>query len=83
MMAYKALCRFRDLEDRHLYDAGDEFPHDGRGISPARIAELSGDKNKAGFALIEADGNAGMETETPKPAAKARQRAAKTAKKEK
>lgn len=54
MMAYKALCRFRDLEDRHLYDAGDEFPHDGRGIAPARIAELSGNLNKAGKALIYA-----------------------------
>ena len=62
MMVYKALCRFRDLEDRHLYDAGDEFPHDGRGIDPARIAELSGSLNKAGKALIFAVSTAVEET---------------------
>ena len=62
MMAYKALCRFRDLEDGHLYDAGDEFPHDGRGIDPARIAELSGSLNKAGKALIFAASTAMEET---------------------
>ena len=80
-MMYKAKCRFRDLEDGHLYEAGEKFPHDGRGISPARIAELSGDKNKAGFALIEADKNA--DSETPKPAAKTRQKAPKAPKNEK
>ena len=75
MMLYKALCRFRDLEDRHLYNAGDEFPHDGRGISPARIAALSTNANKAGFALIEAVPVKDEETHADQP--KPRQRGRK------
>lgn len=51
---YKSIVRWRDLEDKHLYEAGDAFPHDGREISEDRIAELSGTQNKAGFALIQA-----------------------------
>ena len=49
---YESIARWRDLEDGYLYNVGDKFPHDGREISPARIAELSGTQNKAGFALI-------------------------------
>lgn len=49
-----SLRRWRDLTDGHLYAPGDPFPHDGRAVSPARIAELSGNANKAKMALIEA-----------------------------
>ena len=49
----KSIARWRDLEDNHLYNEGDPFPHDGREISPERIEELSSVRNKAGFALIE------------------------------
>ena len=49
---YESIVTWRDLEDNHLYATGDKYPHDGRKISPARIAELSGTQNKAGFALI-------------------------------
>ena len=72
---YKSTVRWRDLEDKHLYEAGDAFPHDGREISEDRIAELSGTQNKAGFALIQAVDVADEEkpvekTEAPKKAVK-------------
>lgn len=68
---YKSIVRWRDLEDKHLYEAGDAFPHDGRDIPPERIAELSGTQNKAGFALIEAvhvpdEGNPIQKAKTPR-----------------
>lgn len=68
-MMYRALIRFRDREDGHLYDAGEAFPHDGRGIDPARIAELSSDQNNAHTALIEAVPDEGkeMRAEAEKP----------------
>lgn len=53
-MMYKALRQWRDLTDDHLYSAGDAYPHDGREIEPARIAELTGNQNNARMALIEA-----------------------------
>lgn len=53
-MGYKSIADWRDLTDGHLYANGDVFPHDGRVIPEARIAELSGPQNKAGFALIKA-----------------------------
>lgn len=53
-MKYKSTARWRDLEDKHLYEKGDEFPHDGREIPDERIAYLMGTQNKAGFATIEA-----------------------------
>lgn len=49
---YKSIATWCDLEDNHLYRDGEKYPHDGREISPERIAELSGTQNKAGFALI-------------------------------
>ena len=49
-----SIARWRDLEDGHLYNPGDAFPHDGREISEERYAELSDTRNKAGFALIKA-----------------------------
>lgn len=75
-MTYKANCQFRDLTDRHLYNAGDIFPHDGREINPARIEELSTDNNKAHAALITAFPDPAVETPTTKK--KPRRRAAKT-----
>ena len=51
----KSIRVWRDLEDGHLYQPGDDFPHDGRVITKERIAELAGTQNKAGFALIKAD----------------------------
>lgn len=53
-MSYESIARWRDLEDGHLYQVGDPFPHDGRGISKERIAELISTQNKAGFAVIKA-----------------------------
>ena len=47
-----SITEWRDLEDGHLYNKGDEYPHDGRRVSDERLAELSGTQNKAGFALI-------------------------------
>jgi hypothetical protein len=50
---YISLRQWRDLTDGHLYAPGDPFPHDGRAIAPARIAELESGANKAKMALIE------------------------------
>lgn len=53
-MKYESIARWRDLEDDHLYNAGDEFPHDGRDVSDDRIEALASTQNKAGFAVIKA-----------------------------
>lgn len=53
-MMYESIREWRDLEDNHLYHAGDKFPHDGREVPAGRIAALCGTQNKAGFALIKA-----------------------------
>lgn len=60
-MMYKALRQWRDLEDDHIYNAGDAFPHDGREVAPARLAALSTDANKAHLRLIEAMEEQGKE----------------------
>ena len=54
MPKYKSITQWRDLEDNHLYRNGEEYPHDGREVSEARIATLMSPQNKAGFAVIEA-----------------------------
>lgn len=51
-MMYKAVCTWRDLQDRHLYNAGDVFPFDGREIAPERIERLLSSKNTASKPLI-------------------------------
>ena len=50
---YKAVCVFRDLTDNHLYQAGDVFPHDGRGSEEERVNTLINGHNKANKPLIE------------------------------
>lgn len=49
---YRALIRFRDLTDGHLYEAGEAFPHDGRDVPPERIDVLLSGKNAASQPLI-------------------------------
>ena len=51
-MMYKAICVFRDLQDGHLYNADEPFPHDGREISPGRLEDLLTGKNAAKRPLI-------------------------------
>lgn len=51
---YESIREWRDLEDNHLYHAGERFPHDGRNVPTERIAALCSTQNKAGFALIKA-----------------------------
>lgn len=81
-MMYISLRQWRDLSDGHLYAAGDAFPHDGREISPARLAELTSTANKARERLIEAipaeneDSPVQEEKATQKPA-RGRKKAAK------
>lgn len=65
---YKSIATWIDLEDNHLYRTGERFPHDGREISPERIAELSGTQNKAGFALIRPLAIPNRETSADEPA---------------
>lgn len=55
---------FRDLEDGHLYQTGDPFPHDGRVIPEDRIKSLLSGKNAVLKALICEDIQ--IPTETPK-----------------
>lgn len=51
---YKVIKYFTDLQDNgHPYHVGDVYPREGLSVSEARIAELSGSKNKQGVALIE------------------------------
>lgn len=50
---YKAIVRFKDLQNSQMYEVGDEFPHDGTKVSAERIAELMSDKNKSRRPLIE------------------------------
>lgn len=68
-MMWKALEMFRDLEDRHLYNAGDGFPHDGRAISRERLSALSSNQNATGRPLIaQVKENAPADSEeAPKP----------------
>ena len=66
-MMYKALRQWRDLEDNHIYNAGDAFPHDGREIAPARLAALSTDANKTHLRLIEAVEEQGKEMPAQAP----------------
>lgn len=51
---YKVLKHFVDLTDNnHEYHTGDTFPRDGLKVTKARFTELSTDKNRRGFPLIE------------------------------
>lgn len=79
-MGYISIARWRDLEDGHLYKAGDPFPHDGRDISFNRLEELTGVRNKAGFAVIQAfksraEENTVHEAEEPKKTIRSRKKA--------
>lgn len=54
-MQYRAITRFADLQDgMRRYEAGDDFPRPGLAVSAARLAELAGSDNRAGYPLIEA-----------------------------
>ena len=51
---YKVIKSFTDLQDNnYAYYVGDTFPHNGVEVGAERIAELSSDKNRLGFPLIE------------------------------
>ncbi|MBO5789538.1 MAG: hypothetical protein J6V82_04540 [Clostridia bacterium] len=51
---YKVVKHFADLQDNnHVYNPGDVFPRAGLKVTDARLAELSGSKNKQGEPLIK------------------------------
>ena len=51
---YKVIKYIVDLQDgNHAYNVGDTFPRAGHEVSPDRINELSGSKNKQGVPLIK------------------------------
>jgi hypothetical protein len=53
-MKYEVVKTFADLQDnRHLYNVGDTFPHEGAEVSEDRLKELSGSSNKLGTPLIK------------------------------
>ena len=79
-MGYKSEIKWRDLTDRHLYQPGDAFPHDGRAIPAERIAELMSNSNRAGIAVISRSEDQVMENITepevaPKKAVRGRKKA--------
>lgn len=54
-MDYTVIKRFSDLQDgNHVYEVGDTYPRAGVSPSPARIAELAGNKNRQKTPLIKA-----------------------------
>jgi len=69
-MMYKAVCTWRDLEDGHLYEAGDHFPHDGREIPAERIAMLLSSENLANKPVVEKAEEAPTEERKPRRTAK-------------
>ena len=51
---YKVIEHFTDLQDdRYEYNPGDEYPRVGLEVSPARIEELSTDKNRRHRPMIK------------------------------
>lgn len=51
---YKTKVYFTDLKDNnHEYFPGDEYPREGFEVTEERLEELSSDKNRRGFPLIE------------------------------
>ena len=63
---YKVINYFTDLQDNNYpYNVGDTFPRYGLSVTDARLAELSGSKNKQKKPLIE---KVEEPAETPKKA---------------
>lgn len=55
LMRYVVIEEFTDLQDNNKkYLAGEEYPRKGFSVNEARLAELSGDKNRRGRAMIKA-----------------------------
>lgn len=53
-MTYKVIKYFTDLQDNdYPYNVGDIFPHEGKEVTPSRLAELSSSDNRRGVPLIE------------------------------
>lgn len=51
---YKVIKYFIDLEDNnHEYNVGVKFPRGNKKVTPERLAELSGSRNRQGKPLIE------------------------------
>lgn len=53
---YRVITTFRDLEDGHLYQIGDPFPHDGREIRKERLESLLSAQNRISKPVIELAG---------------------------
>ena len=54
MAKYEVIKYFTDLQDNsHPYNVGDIFPRQGKAVTEARIAELSGSNNKQHTPLIK------------------------------
>ena len=54
-MKYKAIKKFRDLEDKtkQIYNVGEVYPKEGKEVTKKRLDELLGTKNRLGYAVIE------------------------------
>lgn len=81
MAHYEVIATFEDLQDnRHRYQAGDEYPREGLSPSKERIEELATNKNRLGRPFIklhqdpktEEPKSEPTEKTEPKPASKKR-----------
>jgi len=52
---YRAIERFRDLTDGHLYNPGEAFPFDGREVPAERLETLATARNRSNKPLIAPD----------------------------
>jgi hypothetical protein len=54
MSTYVVIKAFKDSEDnnKHIYQVGDVFPHDGRKITEERLEALTTNKNKINTLVI-------------------------------
>lgn len=78
-MMYKVIKTFTDIQDNHVYFAGDKYPHKGAKVTDKRIKELSGAENRLGYPLIKAVENEDeaehvLDSEQPKKRTKSRKK---------
>ena len=65
---YRAIERFRDLTDGHLYNSGEAFPFDGREVPAERLETLATARNRSNKPLIAPDNESPVSEPEKKPA---------------
>lgn len=62
---FVVLHDFTDMQDGHVYHAGDIFPRDGMTVEPERLAVLQSFSNRQGKPLIQRAINYPLKEEKP------------------